>query len=197
VAFTYNDAVIFLEYAIDMADACRARGIRAVAVTAGYVNPEPGREFFAHLDAANVDLKGFTEAFYHDVCAGHLAALRILPIAVGRATPGEVAGVLGAVGRQADLVVVSTDLSHYEDLASARAHDRRTADAILALDADAIGPWDACGDYALRAALAFARAATLQIRLLDLRTSGDTAGEPQRVVGYGAFAISSGSEQAA
>jgi pyruvate formate lyase activating enzyme len=73
VAFTYNDPVIFLEYAIDVADACRARGIRAVAVTAGYVNPEPGRGFFAHMDAANVDLKGFTEGFYHDVCAGHLA----------------------------------------------------------------------------------------------------------------------------
>ncbi len=73
VAFTYNDPVIFMEYAIDVADACRARGIKAVAVTAGYVNSEPGREFFAHMDAANVDLKGFTEGFYHDVCAGHLA----------------------------------------------------------------------------------------------------------------------------
>jgi AmmeMemoRadiSam system protein B len=123
-------------------------------------------------------------------------ALRILPIAVGRATSGEVAGVLGAVGPHADLVVVSTDLSHYEDLASARAHDRRTADAVLAQDADAIGPWDACGAYALRGALAFARAATMQIRLLDLRTSGDTAGDPDRVVGYGAFAITSGSEPA-
>jgi pyruvate formate lyase activating enzyme len=73
VAFTYNDPVIFLEYAIDVADACRARGVRAVAVTAGYVNPEPGRECFAHMDAANVDLKGFTEGFYHEVCAGRLA----------------------------------------------------------------------------------------------------------------------------
>ena len=73
VAFTYNDPVIFMEYAIDVADACHARGIRAVAVTAGYVSPAPRAEFFAHLDAANVDLKGFTERFYHDVCAGHLA----------------------------------------------------------------------------------------------------------------------------
>jgi pyruvate formate lyase activating enzyme len=72
VAFTYNDPVIFLEYAIDVADACRARGIRAVAVTAGYVQPEPARELFAHMDAANIDLKGFTEGFYHDVCAGRL-----------------------------------------------------------------------------------------------------------------------------
>ena len=73
VAFTYNDPVIFLEYAIDVADACRARGIRAVAVTAGYVNLAPARAFFSHMDAANVDLKAFTERFYHDVCAGHLA----------------------------------------------------------------------------------------------------------------------------
>jgi len=72
VAFTYNDPVIFLEYAIDVADACRERGIKAVAVTAGYVDPEPGREFFAHMDAANVDLKAFSEGFYHEVCAGHL-----------------------------------------------------------------------------------------------------------------------------
>ena len=73
VAFTYNDPVIFLEYAIDVADACRERGIRAVAVTAGYINPAPRAELFAHMDAANVDLKGFSERFYYDVCAGHLA----------------------------------------------------------------------------------------------------------------------------
>ena len=72
VAFTYNDPVIFHEYAIDVADACRARGIRAVAVTAGEVCPEPRAEFYSHMDAANVDLKGFTEEFYRDVCAGHL-----------------------------------------------------------------------------------------------------------------------------
>ena len=73
VAFTYNDPVIFHEYAIDVADACRARGLRSVAVTAGYQNAAPRTEFYAHMDAANVDLKAFTETFYHDVCAGHLA----------------------------------------------------------------------------------------------------------------------------
>jgi pyruvate formate lyase activating enzyme len=72
VAFTYNDPVVFLEYAVDAADACRARGIKAVAVTAGYVCPEPRDELFAHMDAANVDLKAFTESFYADTCAGHL-----------------------------------------------------------------------------------------------------------------------------
>ena len=72
VAFTYNDPVIFMEYAIDVADACRARGVRSVAVTAGYVCDEPRREFFAHMDAANVDLKAFTESFYRSTCSGHL-----------------------------------------------------------------------------------------------------------------------------
>ena len=72
VAMTYNDPVIFLEYAVDVADACRARGIKAVAVTAGYLTDAPRRELFAHLDAANVDLKAFTDDFYHRTCAAHL-----------------------------------------------------------------------------------------------------------------------------
>jgi pyruvate formate lyase activating enzyme len=75
VAFTYNDPVIFLEYAVDTAKACRAAGLATVAVTAGYVAPEARREFFAHMDAANVDLKGFTEDFYRTVCGGHLDAV--------------------------------------------------------------------------------------------------------------------------
>jgi pyruvate formate lyase activating enzyme len=72
VAFTYNDPVIFLEYAIDVAQACRARGIKTVAVSAGYICDEPRREFFRHMDAANIDLKGFTEGFYKNLCTGHL-----------------------------------------------------------------------------------------------------------------------------
>jgi pyruvate formate lyase activating enzyme len=73
VAFTYNDPVIFMEYAIDVARACHELGIRSVAVTAGYVRAEPRAELYRHMDAANVDLKGFTEDFYHRVCAGRLA----------------------------------------------------------------------------------------------------------------------------
>jgi len=73
VAFTYNDPVIFMEYAIDVAQACRALGVRSVAVTAGYMCDAPRREFYAHMDAANVDLKAFTEDFYHRVTGGHLA----------------------------------------------------------------------------------------------------------------------------
>ncbi len=72
VAFTYNDPVVFLEYATDVADACRERGIKSVAVTAGYICPEPRAEFYAHMGAANVDLKAFSERFYADTCAGRL-----------------------------------------------------------------------------------------------------------------------------
>ncbi|RMH21824.1 MAG: AmmeMemoRadiSam system radical SAM enzyme [Acidobacteria bacterium] len=72
VAFTYNDPVIFLEYAVDVAAACRARGIHTVAVTAGEICPEPRREFFRAMDAANVDLKAFTEDFYRKICGASL-----------------------------------------------------------------------------------------------------------------------------
>ncbi len=72
VAFTYNDPVIFHEYAIDVAKACREQGIKSVAVTAGYVCDAPRKEFYRHMDAANVDLKGFTERFYKQICAGSL-----------------------------------------------------------------------------------------------------------------------------
>jgi len=72
VAFTYNDPVIFLEYAVDVARACHERGIRTVAVTAGEICPEPRDELFRHIDAANVDLKAFTEEFYAKICAASL-----------------------------------------------------------------------------------------------------------------------------
>jgi len=72
VAFTYNDPVVFLEYADDVAIACRERGVRTVAVTAGYVKPAARAELFAHMDAANVDLKSFSETFYRNVCLGRL-----------------------------------------------------------------------------------------------------------------------------
>ncbi len=72
VAFTYNDPVIFLEYAIDTAIACHALDIKTVAVTAGYISAEPRPLFFSHMDAANVDLKAFTERFYHKLSGGHL-----------------------------------------------------------------------------------------------------------------------------
>ena len=72
VAFTYNDPVIFAEYAIDVAEACRAQGIKTVAVTAGYITDEARPEFYRAMDAANVDLKAFTEDFYHRLCYAQL-----------------------------------------------------------------------------------------------------------------------------
>jgi pyruvate formate lyase activating enzyme len=72
VAYTYNDPTIFLEYAIDTAIACREKGIKSVAVTAGYICDQPRRDLYRHMDAANVDLKAFTEDFYHRVTVGHL-----------------------------------------------------------------------------------------------------------------------------
>lgn len=75
VAYTYNDPTIFLEYAIDVAQACHERDTNSVAVTAGYMCKEPREELFRYMDAANVDLKAFTQEFYHKVCGGHLQAV--------------------------------------------------------------------------------------------------------------------------
>ena len=72
VAYTYNDPTVFLEYAVDTAEACRARGVKNVAVTAGFICAEPRKRLFAAMDAANVDLKAFTERFYEKRCAGKL-----------------------------------------------------------------------------------------------------------------------------
>ena len=72
VAFTYNDPVIFAEYAMDIAQACHEQGIRTVAVSAGYITEEARGDFYSHMDAANIDLKAFTESFYKKQCYGHL-----------------------------------------------------------------------------------------------------------------------------
>lgn len=72
VAFTYNDPVVFHEYAIDVARTCREHGLKSVAVSAGYVCAEPRAEFYSHMDAANIDLKAFSDDFYRKICGGHL-----------------------------------------------------------------------------------------------------------------------------
>lgn len=72
VAFTYNEPIIFFEYALDTAKLCRQNGIKTVAVTSGYINPEPAKEFFELMDAANIDLKGFSESFYAKNCMAKL-----------------------------------------------------------------------------------------------------------------------------
>jgi hypothetical protein len=114
--------------------------------------------------------------------------LAVLPVAVGIASPSTVADMIATLMPLA-MVIVSTDLSHFLDDATAKRRDRRTADAVLARDPDAIGPEDACGSYALRGIVELARRERLEVALLDLRTSADTAGDPWRVVGYGAFAL--------
>ncbi len=72
VAFTYNDPVVFMEYAVDVAKEARRLGIKSVAVSAGYMCEAPREEFYRYMDAANIDLKAFSESFYHKICHGHL-----------------------------------------------------------------------------------------------------------------------------
>ncbi len=117
----------------------------------------------------------------------------LVPLSVGDAAPDEVAAVLERLwGGDETLIVISTDLSHFLDYDTARIRDRATADAIVALDPERIGDADACGRHPLRGLLVAARRHGLVARELDLRSSGDTAGERERsqsVVGYGAFAL--------
>ncbi len=123
--------------------------------------------------------------FIQRVCPG----VPVLPIAVGRHSPGQAAELLTAIMTEDALLVISTDLSHYHDADTARRLDSRTAASIVALDRASLDDESACGCDALRASIAWARSAGLDVRLLDLRNSADTAGDPRRVVGYGAFAI--------
>ena len=112
-----------------------------------------------------------------------LGDVAVLPLAVGHVDPKQVAGVLEAAwGGDETLVVVSTDLSHYHDQATASELDRRTGAAVVAKRPDRLGPYDSCGVVALQVLLVAAADHGLDVDLLDLRTSADTAGEPLRVV---------------
>ena len=113
----------------------------------------------------------------------------VLPVLVGDADPDDLADCVADWWDVGSLVVVSTDLSHYEPQASAQQHDARTSAAILAADPGAIGDRDACGARALRVMLTLARRAGASVHELDRRTSADTAGTPDRVVGYGAYLV--------
>ena len=118
-----------------------------------------------------------------------LADFRLVPFAVGQATAEDVAEVMDALwGGPETLVVVSSDLSHYHPYATARAIDRATADSVLKL-AGALDHEQACGATPINGLVACARARKLAPALLDLRNSGDTAGDRSRVVGYAAFAF--------
>jgi hypothetical protein len=117
-----------------------------------------------------------------------LEDFRIVPFAVGDATPDEVAEVIDRLwGGPETLIVVSSDLSHYHSYAAARQIDRGTAAAIMALDAS-LDHEQACGATPINGFALCARRRDLQPELLDLRNSGDTAGDKSRVVGYAAFA---------
>ena len=114
----------------------------------------------------------------------------LLPLAVGHTPPETVAAVIAALtGGAETLIVVSSDLSHYQPYDVARQQDQRTAAAVVALDPAGIDDLDACGAYALRGLLCWARTEGRAVERLDLRNSGDTAGDRSRVVGYGCFAV--------
>ena len=118
-----------------------------------------------------------------------LGEFRLVPVVVGGATPEEMAELLAEVwGGDETLIVVSSDLSHFLPYGEARDRDRGTADAILALSAR-LDPEDACGAAPVNGLLELARRRGLEVELLDLRNSGDTAGGRSQVVGYGAFAF--------
>jgi MEMO1 family protein len=119
-----------------------------------------------------------------------LGAVPVLPLVVGDATTAEVAAVLDAVWDAPEtLVVVSSDLSHYLDRATATTRDRRTAAAIVACMPEQVRDDDACGAGPIRGLITVARRRGLDVQLLDLRTSADTVGDPAHVVGYGAFTV--------
>jgi AmmeMemoRadiSam system protein B len=119
-----------------------------------------------------------------------LGDVRVLPVVVGECATRAVVALLDAVwGGPETVVVVSTDLSHYHRYEDAEALDERTVAAIAALNPAGIAPVDACGAYPLRGLLAAAGARGMSVEVLDVRNSGDTAGDRRRVVGYGAAAI--------
>ena len=150
-------------------------GLRKKAIAAGaFVDDEP----HARDHALEVELP-----FLQRTCP---RGLEILPVAVGSTTIADVVLLLETLDA---FVVVSTDLSHYLPDEFARRRDRETADAVLRREPHAIRDGDACGVFALRGVVEHARRHDLEIELLDLRTSADTAGNPFSVVGYGAFAL--------
>ncbi len=117
--------------------------------------------------------------------------IRVLPIVVGQSLPAEVADVLDLLwGGPETVIVVSSDLSHYLNYEEAVARDRATAEAIAGKRSAEVGPYDACGAYPVAGLLDAAERHGLEVTAVDLRNSGDTAGDRSRVVGYGAFVLS-------
>lgn len=119
-----------------------------------------------------------------------LGFFRVLPVCVGVSEADEIAALLSVVAVPGSVVLCSTDLSHYLPEEQARRADAATADAIARLAPERIGEWDACGRYALRGLLAWARSLRPSVRLLHQETSADQGAPPDRVVGYLAAALS-------
>ena len=150
----------------------------------------------AALDLAGVRVDDLAHADEHSLevqlpfLQSVLDDFELLPFSVGDATVDEAAAVLAACwGGPETLVVISTDLSHYHHHDEATRLDARTAAAIVACRPDAVDDHDACGAYPLRGLLQVASQRGLSVEQLDVRNSGDTAGDHHRVVGYGAFAV--------
>lgn len=119
-----------------------------------------------------------------------LGSFTLVPIVVGDADPAEVDAVLERLwGGEETAIVISSDLSHYQGYATAKRLDQTTSAAIKALNPEAIGPESACGCLPVRGLLVAARHRGLNAEILDVRNSGDTAGDKTRVVGYGAYAF--------
>ena len=120
-----------------------------------------------------------------------IAKFTLVPLVIGDAAPETVAAVINTLwGRNETLIVVSSDLSHYLAYDEACARDRLTCNAIERLDADLISHADACGATPVRGLLTEARRRAMRVTTLDLKNSGDTAGDKARVVGYGAWMLS-------
>jgi AmmeMemoRadiSam system protein B len=152
------------------------------------------REVVRHLPGVTVDDEPHRHEHSIEVQLPFLQTVlddfTLLPLSVGDATADQVAGVIEAVwGGPETLIVISTDLSHYHEYGEALRLDARTAAAIVACNPDQIDDRDACGARPLRGMLRAAAQQAMTVEQLDLRSSGDTAGDHDRVVGYGAFAI--------
>jgi AmmeMemoRadiSam system protein B len=176
-------------------DAIAAPGVDALATPLGTV-PVDTAARDRLVDAGTIAVSDEAHAREHSLevqlpfLQVALGDVRVLPLAVGGVPASAVADVLDAVwGGEETLIVVSTDLSHYHDHATATELDRRTAATVVAREVEALEPGNACGVFPLRGLLAAARRHRLDVELLDLRTSGDTSGPRDRVVGYGAFAL--------
>jgi AmmeMemoRadiSam system protein B len=153
-----------------------------------------GRDVALGLPGVRVDDRAHADEHSLEVQLPFLQSVlddfALIPFSVGDATADEVAAVLEACwGGSETLVVISTDLSHYHRYDDATRLDARTAAAIVACRPDAVDDHDACGAYPLRGLLQVASEHGLSVEQLDLRNSGDTAGDHDRVVGYGAFAV--------